>query len=291
MRHWQQLRVEPALCGRLRCQADWCRQRAASQRLFDHELWLVWAGRGWMQTHAGDFELRPGFCVWMRPGGIYDAQTDPRDCLGLTYIHFNLLAQQRGRWCKLDASQSAGSEFYDLSELGYVDTVCTRIVQLVNSDPSSHAHGRLACADLIRSLLIDLEHWAMQMQQGSTAQRLHRQKMLAVAATMRQHPADIAPVSILARRYGYSTAHFHDIFKQVHGISPQNYAIKVRIDRARQLLSESDLTISQIADILGYRDVYFFSRQFKTRTGHAPTDYRKPMTIQNVRLINVNRKE
>ena len=61
------------------------------------------------------------------------------------------------------------------------------------------------------------------------------------------------------------------------GHRPQAYVIEAKLERARQLLAESALSISEIAEALGYRDIYFFSRQFRQRTGGSPTDYRRRM--------------
>lgn len=64
------------------------------------------------------------------------------------------------------------------------------------------------------------------------------------------------------------------VFKQVTGSLPRDFIIQVRIDRAKQLLRESSLSIGEIADALGYPDVFFFSRQFKNRSGLSPTHFR-----------------
>ena len=50
------------------------------------------------------------------------------------------------------------------------------------------------------------------------------------------------------------------------------------VSRARQLLAETGLTISQIAEALGFRDVFFFSRQFTQRTGQTPSAYRATLS-------------
>jgi AraC-like DNA-binding protein len=62
-------------------------------------------------------------------------------------------------------------------------------------------------------------------------------------------------------------------------VTHADFIVEARLNRARQLLLESTLSVSQIADELGYEDVFFFSRQFKERTGRTPTEYRAgPMT-------------
>jgi AraC family transcriptional regulator of arabinose operon len=57
------------------------------------------------------------------------------------------------------------------------------------------------------------------------------------------------------------------------------FAIRQRVQRAQQLLRGSSMQISEIADALGYVDVYFFSRQFKQATGVSPSTYRRDPSI------------
>ena len=57
-------------------------------------------------------------------------------------------------------------------------------------------------------------------------------------------------------------------------MSPEQFLIHARIDRAKYLLRETDMTIGQIADALGYRDVFYFSRQFARVTGKTASAFR-----------------
>ena len=70
---------------------------AWSDRLQDFDLWLVWAGRGRMRLSSGEIELRPGVCLWMRPGRIYPGEQDPNDRLGVSFVHFDLHDGSTGR--------------------------------------------------------------------------------------------------------------------------------------------------------------------------------------------------
>lgn len=82
-------------------------------------------------------------------------------------------------------------------------------------------------------------------------------------------------VDDLAREHGAGASTFRRSFKTATGLSPREWAINARLERARDLLTGSDLAVGEIAERLGYRDVYFFSRQFRQRTGLAPLAYRR----------------
>ena len=58
-------------------------------------------------------------------------------------------------------------------------------------------------------------------------------------------------------------------------MSPKQFILELRIQRAKQLLGEVRLKISAIADACGFGDAYHFSQIFKKRTGYTPTEYRE----------------
>ena len=79
----------------------------------------------------------------------------------------------------------------------------------------------------------------------------------------------------LAAEAGISSRTFRRQFKQRMGLSPRAYLLSQRINRAKQLLTDTTQPIKQIASALGYSDVYFFTRQFKEQTGLPPALYRR----------------
>lgn len=79
---------------------------------------------------------------------------------------------------------------------------------------------------------------------------------------------------------GLSYERIRKIFATQMGVSPHTYRIRRRLDRACELLHEETLSISEIAEHLGYADPFTFSRQFKKERGASPSAYRKQMWIQ-----------
>lgn len=82
-------------------------------------------------------------------------------------------------------------------------------------------------------------------------------------------------VEELADAAGIDRSHLYRLFKQRTGLSIKDYLIQLRMDRARELLRQTDLTMGAVARSVGYNDALYFSRLFKKRIGVAPTAYRR----------------
>lgn len=63
-------------------------------------------------------------------------------------------------------------------------------------------------------------------------------------------------------------------FKREYGISPINYMIAKRIEESMYLLTETDLSMSQIAQLLGFSSLSYFSQVFRRTKGISPKEYR-----------------
>lgn len=86
-----------------------------------------------------------------------------------------------------------------------------------------------------------------------------------------QDPPSLGELAFLA---GLSRTYFSPVFKEVAGMGIQDYLIRTRINKAKDLLSNINLTIKQIAYEVGFRDPNHFSRTFKKETGITPTNWR-----------------
>lgn len=275
---WDQTDVELRNSGRVHCEPGWSLSPVWASKLMDHDLWFISEGRGRMILHDGEIELRPGVCIWMRPGGRYEATQDPQDRLTVSFIHFELFEKGTKKVRRLD--QPLPPEVLTVTQAHMVDTLLKRItsgsVVPVTASDDHRRNRRKAASTLFRGLLMDLDADSAALPQSAKGTDRHHHQLIEQAAfRIREHPGAMHDVAEMAARAGYSPDHFSRLFKRIMGIGPQAYVIRTRVDRARQLLVESSLNISQIADALGYEDVYFFSRQFKASTGQSPGAYRR----------------
>lgn len=79
----------------------------------------------------------------------------------------------------------------------------------------------------------------------------------------------------LARRYHMAETTLRSHFRQAVGVPIHRYRVMCKVAAARRLLGETNQPIKQIADALGYRDVFYFTRQFTKETGASPSAYRR----------------
>lgn len=81
--------------------------------------------------------------------------------------------------------------------------------------------------------------------------------------------AEAAAQSSLSRR------RFNELFKNCFGLTPNRYLIGLKINHAKNLISTNNFSISQISEMCGFSDIYYFYKVFKRETGVTPAEYKK----------------
>ena len=76
----------------------------------------------------------------------------------------------------------------------------------------------------------------------------------------------------IVRMNKYSLGH---LFQKAYGVSPINYMINRRILEAKHLLESTDHSVSQIAEILNFSSLSYFSQRFRKLTGMSPKEHRE----------------
>ncbi len=77
----------------------------------------------------------------------------------------------------------------------------------------------------------------------------------------------------LADIAGYNKDYFIEKFKSAFGMTPVQYLIHVRVDKAKELALYAGLNVSQIAERVGYSDVHTFGKMFKKKTGSSLSQF------------------
>jgi transcriptional regulator of acetoin/glycerol metabolism len=122
------------------------------------------------------------------------------------------------------------------------------------------------------TLLTELErHFAVQPPRGGLSAGALRR----VCEFVESHLEDDINLETLAAEARLSVYHFARAFKLSMGVSPHRYLLEQRVKRARQLLVQTDLPLSAIANAVGFFDQGHFSRQFRSLVGTTPSSFRR----------------
>lgn len=95
-------------------------------------------------------------------------------------------------------------------------------------------------------------------------------------ARAEMHDRSTEPLNMVhfARAAAMSEYHFSRAFRSIHGGSPYQYLLELRMQKAKTLLRDTDLLISEVALACGYADVHGFSKSFNRVIGATPSKFR-----------------
>jgi AraC-like DNA-binding protein len=89
-----------------------------------------------------------------------------------------------------------------------------------------------------------------------------------------EHSDEELSLSEVAKAASVSRNHLSEKFKQITGVNFVDYVGRVRTEKARRLLQDGDLRISEIAFAVGFQSLSQFNRVFKKVSGKSPTEFR-----------------
>lgn len=95
-----------------------------------------------------------------------------------------------------------------------------------------------------------------------------------ICGVMHERYAENISIEQYAEMANLSPGRFMHIFTDMTGVSPKQYLLRIKFERAIELLSDTNLSVAQIAELVGISDSNYFSRIFKKHTGHSPGFYR-----------------
>ena len=126
-------------------------------------------------------------------------------------------------------------------------------------------------------MLERVEHLLDKRSGGAQAstERSERQVIQKIKDYVKEHVGEDLSLTTVARQTNLSTNYLSNLFRTETSQKYSDYVTNVRIEKAKQLLQDSELMVYEVAEICGYNSTKHFISVFKKHTGMAPLQYRK----------------
>lgn len=128
---------------------------------------------------------------------------------------------------------------------------------------------------IVKMLTIFAQHLSIISNQILVQQANAEPPVIARAKQfIHEHQAEELSLSMVAKAVNTSSFYFCKMFKKVSGLNFTDYVSRVRVEKAKNLLLNPNLRISEIAFEVGFQSLTHFNRVFKKITGQSPSEYR-----------------
>jgi AraC-like DNA-binding protein len=127
----------------------------------------------------------------------------------------------------------------------------------------------------VKLLTIFAQHLSMVSNQVIVHQKNAEPPVITRAKEyIQQHEADELSLGEVAKAVNTSSFYFCKLFKKITGLNFTHYVSRVRVEKAKNLLLNPNLRVSEIAFEVGFQSLTHFNRVFKKIIGQSPTEYR-----------------
>lgn len=174
-------------------------------------------------------------------------------------------------------------EFFDSLELPFNYPVqfsdtdfISSIMRNITSEHYSLGSGRSKMTDiLMKTLLMKISVFSGRHNESQQTVDPHYSALMELREKVYRNPQMKWNVDSMAADVNMSRSYFQHIYRQIFGISCITDVINGKIEKAKEILSETSCTVSQVSAMCGYDNEEHFMRQFKKIVGVTPTKYRR----------------
>jgi AraC-like DNA-binding protein len=262
--------------------------------IYDHQLVLVVKGFGETIIGGKSYKSSLGDCYLIKPGVVHSFIACEKNPYDMLVVHFDFFYERdRNFWPHKKFHLEEGTEvpekhllrdvpmfestiFPDnlpLSNYSVVEVLMRKMTDIYNSG----IHGKEL---LLKAYLLEILFTVYSTLEENKSLNISNpgfEKIKKAFDYINENYSQKINVQELAVLCSLSTNYFASIFKAQTGYAPNEYLIRLRIDKARQLLAKNFNTISEISEMVGFGDIHYFSYYFKKIEGMSPSQYRQSM--------------
>ncbi len=222
-------------------------------------------GRGWFCADGRKWAVGPGDLAVAMVGIAHSYRADADDPWTIQWAHFH--GEDAPRLLAMANAPVHGG----VINLGFQTTIFAAFNDMLNTLHTGYSQQHLlvaaACLRYILSRVAFTTTHSSSTKSGRAVE--------LVIDFMREHLEQRYSLNEFAAQANMPRSTFIRVFRTKTGYAPVEYFLRLKVQRACELLETTDLQINQISRKLGYEDQYYFSRLFKKFMDLSPQQYRQ----------------
>lgn len=240
--------------------------------LIDFELIVVTSGTLYIANSEREYTVRSGEYLIMHPGKFQHGYKQC-DC-SFYWLHFFVPFDQFTliNSANIDFKKDNLISLLSQNSITLPDRIIVLMKQLQDSDKryhNPHLNNALTAAIIHELYSQGTEYKKYKAQNRST------QVYNDITDYIIYHACENVRVSEIADYFGYNEKYLSTLFRKQSGISLKQFILQSKMDVAKAELTDTNLSISQIAYNVGFNDTHNFTNSFKRVTGLTPSSYRE----------------
>ncbi|MCM3631105.1 AraC family transcriptional regulator [Paenibacillus glycanilyticus] len=254
-----------------------------------HDFWeLLYVDKGSVEVRADEqtHQLEQGMIIFHKPGEFHTVNVGHQhkppnlfvlsfECASPCMERFENRVMQLGTKERNLLSLLLQEGFHSFAP-PYDDS---HIHELISREDAPFASEQ-AMRNYLETLLIqlirqqgDAELQSVRKPASFQTEKAEQQTADRIIAFMRGHLAEQLTLDRLCQELHLGKSRLKEVFHAQAGVGPMDYFKQLKIEEAKTLIREQQYNFTEIAAMLGYSSIHYFSRDFKKATGMPPSDY------------------
>jgi AraC-like DNA-binding protein len=237
------------------------------RELNEYQLLYISEGRGeFHSTTVASAPLREGDLFLLFPGEWHSYHPDPKTGWKSYWIGF------KGR--NMDDRVRAGflTPTKPIYHVGFSDDIVRLYKEAYETAIREAAYSQQVLAGLVNHIIGVM--YSLERNIELNRNQGHVDMVNRARLSIRENLESSLNIQQVAADIGVSYSNFRKLFKEYTGISPATYQQDLRLQRAKELLSTTDMSVKEIAYRLNFESPDYFSAKFKAKTGRRPSELR-----------------
>jgi len=258
---------------------------------YDHQLLYVYKGKGIIEINNIRYEAAPHDLFYYKPMVVHSITADSEDPFTITGIHFDYTNDNPDKWLVV-ASLKDGLPnlepkyreviFEDFPgfpphiNLANAPDIKDILIRMVDEYDSRYLFSDVNLRGMFLMLLSIVSRMVTNKREGIEG---NEQVSDDIIKYLQDNYMEDLTNEKLASRFYFHPNYLNHLIVTSTGKSLHQYLIELRIKKAVDMLLNTQLNISEIANAVGYNDIHYFSRLFKKKVGFTPNQVRKHIKV------------